>query len=286
MAESGLGAVEKALHILDFFGPGEVLRSLTDLANASGLSKATCYRTLQVLNKYGLVEREGDGYRLGFRLLELAANVKLSTPAVNAGLDLMDQLRDDVDLSVQVVLLSGDEGVYAEVLPPRTPSRLYIRAGRRAPLYAGASTRLLLATYEDAEVRTMLARTELQSFTSRTPSSEAEVLDRLRLVRETWCVLSLGELEPYSAELAVPILGAQGRIVASLSVAGAETDFANPDDLQTLLVALDATALGISRRLGFHEIWPTRPGDFVSFHRKQITGDYSVSMLQTKIAGS
>jgi DNA-binding IclR family transcriptional regulator len=285
VGETGLGAVEKALHLLDFFGQGQEVRSLTDISHASGLSKATCYRTLQVLNKYGLVDREGEGYRLGFRLLELAANVKMSTPAVSVGLDLMDQLRDAVDQSVQVVVLGGDEGVYAEVLPPRTPSRLYIRPGRRAPLYGGASTRLLLATYDDAEVQDILARTELQSFTSRTPSSEAEVLQHLQLLRETWCALSLGELEPYSAELAVPILGAQGRIVASLSVAGAETDYVKPDVLEPLLVALDATALGISRRLGFNAIWPTRPDMFLSFYRANIVPRYEATTSRREVAG-
>lgn len=264
MVSGGLGAVEKALHLLDFFGQGQTTQSLTELAKASGLSKATCHRALQVLHQYGLVDREGDGYRLGYRLLELAAHVKTSVEPWNVGTDLMDRLRDEVDQSVQLVIRDGGHGIYVEVFPASSPARLYIRPGRRAPLYAGASTRLLLAALDDDEVLAILRESKLHAFTDRTPRTEAEVLAKVRAVRETWCALSLGEMEPYSAELAVPVIGARGTVVAAVSVAGAEQPYLGGVNLQALLVSLDAAALGISRRLGFDGSWPTRPEVFLS----------------------
>ena len=260
----GLGAIEKALHLLDFFGQGQSTQSLTELSKASGVSKATCHRTLRVLQQYGLVDREGDGYRLGYRILELAAHVKSSIEPWNVGMDLMDRLRDEVDQSVQLVIRDGCHGIYVEVLPASSPARLYVRPGRRAPLYAGASTRLLLAALDDDEVLAILGELKLHPLTDRTPRSETEVLAKLRTVRETWCALSLGEMEPYSAELALPIIGARGRVVGALSVAGAERHYLARESLQSLLVALDAAALGISRRLGFDVAWPTRPEVFLS----------------------
>ena len=263
MADKDLGAVEKALYLLDFFSQGQALRSLTEIANASGLSKATCHRTLQALQKYGLLEREGENYRLGYRLLELAAHVKAAIEPLSVGNDLMEHLRDEVDQSVQLVVRSGDEVVYAEVLPPFTPSRLYVRLGRRAPLYAGASGRLLFGALSDAQVRDLLGRVELVRFTNRTPQSTDEVLQDVSATRETWCTLSLGELERYSAELAVPIIGAAGNVIAALSLAGSDKEYLKPGALKAMLLALDATAIGISRRLGYDAAWPTRPEPFL-----------------------
>lgn len=264
MARGGLGAVEKALHLLDFFGPGERSYTLTDLSHGSGVSKASCYRTLQILQRYGLVEREGDVYRLGYRLLELAAHVKASIEPLSVGLDLMEKLRDEVDQSVQLVVRSGDEVIYAEVLPPFTPSRLFVRPGGRAPLYAGASGKLHLATLADDDLTSCLERLEPLHYTRRTPSAVEQIMDDVRLTRSTWCSRSLGELERYSAELAVPIMGAGKKTLAVLSLAGSEKDYVEHRSLQTLLLALDATALGISRRLGFDGSWPTRPEAFLS----------------------
>lgn len=268
MGERDLGAVEKALYLLDFFGQGQSAHSLTEISNASGVSKATCHRTLQALHKYGLVEREGEVYRLGYRLLELAAYVKASIEPLNVGLDLMGKLRDDVDQSVQLVVRSRDEVVYAEVLPPFSPSRLYVRLGRRAPLYAGASGRLLLATLSDGEVRDFIGRVELHRFTSVTPQSGDVILEGVAETRQTWCTRSRGELERYSAELAVPILGSGGAMLAALSLAGSEKDYIQPEALQALLLALDATAIGISRRLGYDAVWPTNPASFLDSCRK------------------
>ncbi len=263
MAQKDLSAVEKALYLLDFFSQGQSARSLTDISNASGLSKATCHRTLQVLHRYGLLEREGDSYRLGYRLLELAAHIRGSLEPLNVGRDLMEHLRNEVDQSVQLVVRSGDEVVYAEVLPPFSPSRLYVRLGRRAPLYAGASGRLLLAAMSNEEVADLLARIELHRYTGRTPHTRHEVTESVFATRETWCTRSLGELERYSSELAVPIFGSGGNVLAALSLAGSDTAYLEPETLKTLLLALDETAIGISRRLGFYAAWPTKPDAFL-----------------------
>ena len=263
VAEKDLGAVEKALYLLDFFSQGQAQRSLTQIANASGLSKATCHRTLQALQRYGLLEREGEDYSLGYRLLELAANVNAAIEPLSVGNDLMEHLRDEVDESVQLVVRSGDEVVYAEVLPPFSPSRLYVRLGRRAPLYAGASGRLLLAALSDGQIAELLGRVELLRYTTRTPQSREAVMQDVAATRETWCTRSLGELERYSAEMAVPILGAAGNVVAALSLAGSDKEYLKPGARKAMLLALDATAIGISRRLGYDAAWPTKPEAFL-----------------------
>jgi len=264
MGDETLGAVEKALHLLNLFGQStQQVQTLTELTRSSGLNKATCYRILSSLRAYGLVDREGDGYRLGFHLLELAARTKEQIPALNVGLPLMDRLHDEVNQSVQLVVRSAHDGVYVEVLPDSAHTKLYIRPGRRAPLYAGASTRLLLAALPDDEVLSVLREIEPVQLTSETPITESAIMAKVRDVRSTWFSLSLAELEPYSAELAAPLFDASGQIIAALSVAGTEADYARHETLRRLIVPLDATALSISRLLGYEGNWPTQPGTFL-----------------------
>jgi len=265
LASDQMGALEKALHLLGLFGQSaDSVQTLSELTRRSGLSRATCHRALRTLQEYGLLDREGDAYRLGYRILELAGFVKDTIEPLQAGRDIMDRLRDEVDQSVQLVVLSGDEGVYVEVLGSFSPARLYIRPGRRAPLYCGASTRLLLSTLEDAQVDAILGRVSFTALTSRTPRTPEEVWHKVRETRESWVALSLGEMEPYSAELAVPVLGSRGSPVAALSVAGRHERYMSREGLTELLAALDAAALSISRRLGFDDSWPVRPDLFLA----------------------
>lgn len=274
MANDHLGALEKALHLLGLFGQGgENVQTLSGLTRSSGLSRATCHRALKTLQQYGLLEREGDGYKLGYRILEFAGFVKDGIEPLQAGRDIMDRLRDQVNESVQLVVLSGDEGVYAEVLPSFSPARLYIRAGRRAPLFCGASTRLLLATLDDARVTSILAKEPFEALTTRTPRSAPEVWTRVQATRQSWVALSLGEMEPYSAELAVPVIGSRGQTVAALSVAGQHDRYLNRTSLEELLEALDAAALSISRRLGFGDGWRVRPDLFLASLAEQLQVD-------------
>ncbi len=265
MASDQMGALEKALHLLGLFGQSSgSVQTLSELTRASGLSRATCHRALRTLQEYGLLDREGDGYRLGYRFLELAGYVKDTIEPLQAGRDIMDRLRDEVDQSVQLVVLNGDEGVYVEVMGSFSPTRLYIRPGRRAPLYCGASTRLLLSTLEDSRIDAILRGVPFVALTNRTPRTPEEVWEMVRTTRDSWVALSLGEMEPYSAELAVPILGSRGLPVAALSVAGRHDRYLTSEGLRDLLVALDAAALSISRRLGFDESWPVRPDVFLA----------------------
>ena len=107
-----------------------------------------------------------ERYRLGTQLLHLGALVKAAYPARQVALPLMDALREATGQSVQWVVRDGQEGVYLEVLEARSRVRLYIAPGRRAPLYAGASTRLLLA-FAPAEVQRAVFQQERRRLVSR-----------------------------------------------------------------------------------------------------------------------
>lgn len=56
-------AVVRACKVLQAFYHQDVVLSLAQVMERSGLSKTTCFRLLQSLMKGGLVERVGKGYR-------------------------------------------------------------------------------------------------------------------------------------------------------------------------------------------------------------------------------
>lgn len=255
--------LERPLRLLGFFSEERPYWGLSELARASGWSKATCLRSLRALERHGMLVREGERYRLGPRLLHLGAVVKAAYPARGVALPLMQALREATGQSVQWVVRDGLEGVYLEVLEARVRVRLYIAPGRRAPLYAGASTRLLLA-FAPEEVQRAVFSAERRAYTPATPVDPARLRELLAQTRKTGFAASFGELKPHSAELAAPIRGPEGEVLAALSLAGAEALYREEERLGEYLRALNQTAQEVSRRLGFAGAWQADPEGFLA----------------------
>ncbi|WP_192868079.1 IclR family transcriptional regulator [Calderihabitans maritimus] len=245
--------VDKALRLLKYFETNDCL-GLTELARRSGYSKATTYRLLCTLEKHGFLKRTLDfndtRYRLGLRLLELGNLVKERLELRRVALPQMVRLRDRVGDSVQLVVRDELDGIYIEVVESKNPVRLYIRPGRRAPLYAGASTRLLLAYLPEEEIDRILQICPPRAHTPNTITDVAVLKKVLAKVKERGFALSKGELAINSAELAVPLFDSEGQVVAALSLAGSDHNY-HGTQLREFLTAIKDTARIISKALGY-----------------------------------
>jgi len=70
----GVDAVERALRVLDCFVPGDTGLSLKEVADRSGVNKATILRLSVSLEKFGHITRDGEGlFHLGASLWRLGS---------------------------------------------------------------------------------------------------------------------------------------------------------------------------------------------------------------------
>ena len=262
MKQKSVATQERPFYLLEFFSLQTPTWGLSELASASGLPKASCLRALRVLERYSFVVKDEARYRLGPRLISLGSLVQESYPPRRVVRPELERLRDTVHQSVQWVVRDGVEGVYVEVVEALERVRLFIAPGRRAPLYAGGSTRLLL-TFAPPEVQTRVLAAKRERITSKTPVAAKTLQSRLRLSRQTWFAASFGELEPHSAELAAPVFGAHAQPLGVISVAGAGAHYRDLDVLRGYLNALNASAEAASRMLGFSAEWQADPDTFL-----------------------
>ena len=251
---TSIPTLERPLYLLGFFTPEQPRWQLNKLVRASGLPKTSCYRSLKALEAHGLVQHHDGHYALGTRLITLGAWVHESNPPRQTALPFMTALRNRTRQSVQWVIREGLYGVYLEAIESLAGVRLYIAPGRRAPLYAGASTRLLLA-FAPKEVQQQVFASPLKRYTPNTPANPELLQDLLEESRATWFALSMGELEPYSAELSAPVFDAVSHLVGVMSLAGTDAEYKNPDTLLKFTEALSKTSEEVSRELGFTGPW-------------------------------
>jgi IclR family KDG regulon transcriptional repressor len=246
----GSDSIHKALGLLTLFETYPVL-SVARVVQLAGLPKATVIRLLAVLTEHRLIARTPDrSYQLGLRCLQLGTCVAERLDVRRVALPHMHHLRDLTGQSVQLAVIQGDEGVFVERCEGTTAVRLYLAVGKHAPLYAGASTRLLLAYCSPGRQAEILAAHPPVRYTPTTvvdPDQLRQLMDETRV--HGWTV-SRGELQPGSAEMAAPLFGHRREVIAALSIAGPD-ELYGPGSMREYLPHLRKTAAAISREMGY-----------------------------------
>lgn len=213
-------SVERACRILRALSDPGVAR-LTDIALATGLDKTTVLRLIEVLMRDGFVVRDADTkhYSLGAELLVLGAAALARfdpRPLVRPSLlRLTGTFEDSVILSIP----SGIESLCVDVEEGRFPIRAnYLSIGSRRPLGVGAGSLALLAWMPEGERKAALAviAPQLKRYPRITPKLlEARAME----ARERGYAVLLDVVVERMGGIAMPILGADARPVAAISIA-------------------------------------------------------------------
>ena len=217
--KTAIQVIDRAAALLDALSRAGGKGTLKVLSADAQLHPSTASRILTSLMAHGYVEREGSGcYKLGVRLLQLAAKVGTQLDVRRLAPPVMEWLRDEVGETVNLSLRDRDEVVYVERVTSSQMMRVEQVVGSRAPLHVTAVGKLFLGEAGDSEVRSYALRTGLPQYT-RQSIREAEAL-----VQETRRVKAQGfAFDDEEAELGVGCIGvlvrdAEGHAVAGLSV--------------------------------------------------------------------
>ena len=246
-------AVVRAAGLLDLLRAGDGGVSLRELATGSGLARASTYRMMRTLERIGLAERVpgSDRYRLGVRCLELGQAYLEQTDLRREALPVMERLLEDFNETVHLGVLDDLRVVYLEKLESTHAVGIMMsRIGRSAPAYCTGLGKVLLAGEEADPVGTLAERDELRRCTPNTICEPAKLHEELERVRARGFSLDLEEHELGVRCVAAPIRGADGDIVAALSIAGPAQRLPESKLTGTLAKAAIAAADQVSRRLG------------------------------------
>ncbi len=211
--------VDRLVGLLDAIGAAERPVSLKILSAETGLHPSTAYRILAAGVEHGLIERDEQGrYQLGLRFLRLASRVQLRVDLRREALPIMEWLRGEIGETVNLTLCEGGEVVYVERISSTKTIRVEQVIGGRAPLHVTAAGKLFLAAQGKVAFDRYVQRSGLPTFTPHT------LVDAQQLWRDASEALDRGyALDNEEAELGVgciatPVLNADGKMVAGLSV--------------------------------------------------------------------
>jgi DNA-binding IclR family transcriptional regulator len=245
-------SVEKAFILLNCFTEKSYHLTLDDIAKITGFPRSTVFRMLTSLESFGYIKKtiisKKTWYSLGYTFLEKGFMVHRNIDIRKYARDAMVDIRNDLNMNVQLAIQDGMEALYIEQIQSWRPIRLYPSIGRRAPLYVAACPRVLLAFLDGPEQDKILEQSNLKKFTSSTPQKIEEVKRLLEEIKERHYSYSYGELFEGTIAIAVPVFyPSTNNVIAALSIVGLETDFEKEYDFY--LAKLKKSALEISQKI-------------------------------------
>jgi len=207
---------ERSLDILLAFLDAKEL-SLTEIAKYVSLHKSTVYRLVQTLESKGFLIRspETEKYRLGYKCLELAANMEGKNDPAVLFLPEMQVLRDTIGETVSLYIIDGYERLRIQSVESQLPIRRVAPIGSRMPLSVGASSKVLVC-YSKPHVQEMI----FQHLKTKEQIDLVQFKKQLTKVETNGYATSFEEREPGTSALSVPILTRSGDILVALTISG------------------------------------------------------------------
>ena len=184
-------SLERGLAVIRAFSAEQPELRLSDVARATGLTRAAARRFLLTLVRLGYVRQDGGTFSLRPRVLELgyAYLSALSLPEV--AMPHMEALVAEVNESSSVAVLDDLDIVYVARVPTRRIMTITITVGTRLPAYATSMGRVLLAGLESDALAERFARIEIEPLTPTTVPDRETLHRRVDEVRAAALNMSL-----------------------------------------------------------------------------------------------
>lgn len=248
--DSYVQSFARGLAVIRSFSAAAPQQTLSEVAAASGLTRAGARRILLTLQTLGYVESDGRLFRLTPRILDLGFAYLSSMPIWDLAEPSMEALADQVRESCSAAVLDGHDIVYVLRVHTHKIMSTNLGVGSRLPAFWTSMGRMLLADLPEERLAALLRDLPRRRFTPRTALDDADLLARIRAARtQGWCLIDQ-ELEEGLISVAAPLRDRAGRTVAALNISGQANRTSAKVMQRELLPALLRTAETISRLLG------------------------------------
>lgn len=211
-------SLERGLAVIRAFDAEHPRLTLSEVARATGLTRAAARRFLLTLVQLGYVRAEGREFSLRPRVLELGYAYLSGLTMTEVVQPHLEALVARVNESSSVSVLDGQDVVYVARVPTKRIMGVVIAVGTRFPAYATSMGRVLLAGLPEPELEDHLRELTLEQLTPWTVTDQQELRAALDDVREQGYAVVDQELEQGLRSAAAPLRNPDGTVTAALNV--------------------------------------------------------------------
>ncbi|RZN20135.1 IclR family transcriptional regulator C-terminal domain-containing protein [Bradyrhizobium sp. Leo121] len=223
-------SLDRGLRLLQIFGTITGPATLSDLARAADLPRATARRILFTLERGGFVATDGKLFTLTAHVLTLAGSYLRSNQVIAVLQPVLDCIASAAQEISSLALLDGDEVVF---VARGSPARMFssgLDIGYRLPAFCTSVGRAMLGRLRDEELAMRLKAMRREALTPQTVTDPKRLLAAIIADRQKGYSLVDREAEPHFRSISVPVRRYDDTIVAAINM-GAHVDRVPTEEL-------------------------------------------------------
>lgn len=242
-------ALRDALNVLKIVAHSPGLGA-SEIARRSGYAKMRTYRFLQTFEAAGFVRRGGEAatYTLGPAALVVGLAAQEQVGLTKLAEKHLNALVRSFNETAVVLVRDGLESVTVAQRSSAHEVRVQNVVGRRRPLHAGASGKVLLA-FGPEDVQAQVLDGPLPKLAPQTITSKLRLGKELKRTREQGFAVSTSEGAADVVAVAAPVFDSSGLAVASIGLTLPASRA--PDDLSAMAQGVREAARQLSAEMGF-----------------------------------
>lgn len=212
-------SVHKAFDILEALAASRTPLRITDLAEQLRMTPSTVSRLVATLREHGLVETDPLTGRctVGLGAVVLGNAALGRRPLDQITRPWIAQLSTQFSEYINISQLHRGKVVYQRGTWSDGMMRAGVRLSGILPVHSTSPGKVLIAWLPEAEIRSILHGTGMESFTANTITDIDAMLAHLAEVRRLGLAHDREEIAYNLIGAAAPIRGADGRVLASIS---------------------------------------------------------------------
>jgi len=211
-------SLARGLSVIKAFSATSPELTLSEVARATGLTRAAARRFLLTLVDLGYVRTDGRLFALSPRVLDLGYAYLSGLSLPEMAEPHLERLVAEVRESASVAVLDDEDVVYVARVATSRIMRVTINIGTRFPAHCTSMGRVLLAWLPPGDLDAYLGRVEFHRFTPNTITSPTALKTELEKVRAQGWAMVDQELEEGLRSIAVPVRERSGRVSAAINI--------------------------------------------------------------------
>ncbi|MHB1209529.1 MAG: IclR family transcriptional regulator [Acidimicrobiales bacterium] len=245
-ALSSVRSLDRPFVILRVMREHRRVMRLTEIATAAQLHLATTQRIVNLLVRYGYVERDGLDYHLGVVSLLNGNTYLMTNRLLQAAEPVLQELTSSTGLTSSLTVRYEFSAVLLLRASSTPPLRFQLPIGEQMPLVVGGA-RVLAAHLDDEELSALLEGIENIPLASGVVLDRAEFIESLKVIRERGYAFGQGQREAGALSIAVPVFSREHDVIAAIQLSAMIEDI--PVDVDALVIELKRASSAITRRI-------------------------------------
>lgn len=245
-----VNTLARGLEVIRSFTRTQSRMTLSEIARATGMTRATVRRILLTLVHEEYAQTDGKYFSLKPKVLQLGFAALSSMTFLDVIKPVLTRLSATLEESCFAAILDGAEVVYiASASPPDRIVSISVSVGSRAPAHCVSTGRVLVAALPEEKQLEYLENATLSKLTPYTETSKVKLRSLIEETRVKGWSIADQELEIGLRSIAVPVSDRSGKVVCALNAACPSSRITPEDMYNKILLELQAASQTITASL-------------------------------------